>query len=83
MVWQAILGQGYATEAARRMIHYGFTELKFYRIHCCHLTLNPASGNVLKKAGMQYEGCRKGHIKKWGQYEDVELYGLLVTNYQP
>lgn len=74
-------GQGYATEAARRLIHYGFTELNFYRIHSCHLKLNPASGNVLKKIGMTYEGCRPGHIKKWGKYEDLLLFGILASNY--
>lgn len=74
-------GKGYATEAARRMVHYGFTELKFYRIHSCHLSLNPASGNVLRKIGMKHEGCRRGHIKKWGKYEDLELFGLIVPEY--
>lgn len=76
-------GKGYATEAARRMLHYGFTELNFYRIHCCHLTLNPASGNVIRKIGMKYEGRQIGHIKKWGQYEDLELYGMTINDYQP
>jgi [ribosomal protein S5]-alanine N-acetyltransferase len=74
-------GMGYATEAARRLLHYGFSDLKFYRVHSCHLTLNPASGNVLKKIGMSHEGQRKGHIKKWGKYEDLELYGILVEDY--
>lgn len=74
-------GVGYATEAAKRMLHYGFTELKFHRIHSCHLTLNPASGNVLQKIGMQHEGHLREHLKKWDKYEDVEKYGILRSEY--
>jgi RimJ/RimL family protein N-acetyltransferase len=74
-------GNGYATEAARRMLHYGFTELKFHRIHSCHLKRNPASGRVLQKIGMRYEGCLREHIIKWGVYEDLEKYAILVQDY--
>lgn len=70
-------GFGYATEAAKRMLHYGFTELKFHRIHSCHLTLNPVSGRVLQKIGMIHEGHLREQIKKWGKYEDLEKYGIL------
>lgn len=74
-------GMGYATEAARRLVHYGFTEMKYHRIYGCHLKINPASGNVLKKIGMKYEGCRPQHIKRWGDYLDLELYGLNIVEY--
>lgn len=74
-------GMGYATEAAKRMLHYGFTEMELNRVHSCHLTLNPASGNVLKKIGMKHEGHQPQHIKKWGKYEDLELYGILKADY--
>lgn len=74
-------GKGYATEAARRMLHYGFTELNFHRIHSCHLSLNPASGHVLQKIGMQHEGHLKEHLKKWDNYEDVEKFAILKSDY--
>lgn len=75
-------GQGYATEAARRMLHFGFTDLKLHRIHAVHLSMNPTSGKVLQKIGMQHEGRQREHIKKWGKYEDIELYGILRTEYR-
>lgn len=74
-------GMGYATEAAKRMLHYGFTELKFHRIHSCHLSINPASGKVLQKIGMKHEGRLREHLKKWDVYEDVEKYGILRNEY--
>ncbi|MGE3920764.1 MAG: GNAT family N-acetyltransferase [Gammaproteobacteria bacterium] len=74
-------GVGYATEAARRMLHYGFMDLNLHRIHSCHLTITPISGRVLQKVGMQHEGCFRGHIKKWGEYLDLEHYGILREEY--
>ena len=70
-------GQGYATEASREMLRYGFEELNLHRIFATHFKHNPASGRVLKKIGMHYEGCQREHLLKWGQFIDSEMYGLL------
>jgi [ribosomal protein S5]-alanine N-acetyltransferase len=70
-------GQGYATEAARALVEYGFERLGLHRIYAYHFTRNPASGKVLQKIGMRHEGHRRQHDKKWGRYEDEELYGML------
>jgi len=70
-------GQGYATEAAQAMLRYGFQDLKLHRIFATHFKHNPASGSILKKIGMSYEGCQRGHLLKWGQFVDSEMYGLL------
>jgi RimJ/RimL family protein N-acetyltransferase len=70
-------GHGYATEAARATVHYGFEALGLHRIYASCVTQNPASGRVLKKIGMQYEGCQRSHISKWGKFYDLDLYGLV------
>ena len=70
-------GKGYATEAARAMLRYGFEKLDLHRIFATHFKSNPASGNILKKIGMRYEGCQRGHALKWGQFVDSEMYGIL------
>jgi len=57
-------GQGYATEASREMLRYGFEELNLHRIFATHFKHNPASGRVLKKIGMHYEGCQREHLLK-------------------
>lgn len=75
-------GQGYATEAAKRLLHYAFAELKLHRVHSIHLSINPASGRILQKIGMTHEGCMREHIKKWGIYENVDLYGILRREYE-
>ena len=75
-------GQGYATEAAREVVRYGFEELWLHRIYAAHFGRNPASGRVLGKIGMSYEGTRREHHRKWGDYEDRVEYGLLVSEWR-
>ena len=70
-------GQGYATEAGREMIRYGFEQLDLHRVFATHFAHNPASGNILRKLGMRHEGCQREHLLKWGQFVDSEIYGLL------
>lgn len=76
-------GRGYATEAARAMVRYGFEELGLHRIFAAHFTRNPSSGRVLEKIGMIHEGHRRGHLRKWGVLEDIEEYGLLRNDPLP
>jgi RimJ/RimL family protein N-acetyltransferase len=73
-------GRGYASEALIALIDFGFNQLDLNRIHASHLTRNPASGRVMVKAGMKYEGRRRQHFLKWGQFEDVETYGILRSD---
>jgi len=70
---------GYCSEAAKAVLHCGFHDLGLHRIFAQHFDRNPASGRVLKKIGMQYEGRLRDHIKKWDQYEDVLIYGMLAS----
>lgn len=70
-------GQGYCTEAAKQVLHYGFTELNLNRIYARHFKHNPASGHVMQKIGMQHEGSLRQHLKKWGEWVDEEIYGIL------
>ena len=76
-------GRGYATEAAAAIIGYGFEVLGLHRIHATHLIRNPASGQVMVKAGMTYEGCHRQHVLKQGRFEDVACYAILRTDPGP
>jgi RimJ/RimL family protein N-acetyltransferase len=70
-------GRGYASEAAREVIRYGFEECGLHRIYAGIFRRNPASGRVLEKAGLTYEGTLRKHQKKWDEYLDVLFYGIL------
>ena len=74
-------GQGYCTEAAKELVRYGFEDLGLHRIHANHLGSNLPSGKVMQKVGMNYEGTRPEHYKRWGVYEDRVEYGLLAHDW--
>lgn len=75
-------GKGYATEAAREMVRYGFEDLKMHRIFASHFGHNPASGKILRKLGMKHEGCQREHLRKWDQFVDSELYGMSQREWE-
>jgi [ribosomal protein S5]-alanine N-acetyltransferase len=75
-------GEGYASEAARAIVSCAFQQFGVHRVHAHHFTRNPASGAVLRKAGLRHEGSLRGHILKWGVFEDIELYGMLRDDLQ-
>jgi len=74
--------KGYCTEAARAAIRYGFENLGLVRIHASYLSRNPASGRVMQKLSMTREGCQRRHVSKWGKFEDLELYGILLDEWR-
>jgi [ribosomal protein S5]-alanine N-acetyltransferase len=75
-------GHGYATEAASEILRYGFGALALHRIFASHFKHNPASGHILKNIGMKYEGCQREHLRKWDQFVDSELYGILRREWE-
>jgi RimJ/RimL family protein N-acetyltransferase len=75
-------GQGFATEAAEAVVRYGFEELGLHRVFATHYRRNPASGRVLEKLGMSYEGRMRSHVLKWETFEDLECYGMLLSDWR-
>ena len=73
-------GRGYAGEAARAVVCYGFEGLELNRIYAYHMLRNPASGAVLRKAGMKQEGILRDRVRKWGVFEDVALCAILRSD---
>jgi [ribosomal protein S5]-alanine N-acetyltransferase len=73
-------GNGYATEASRTLVKYGLETLGLHRIFASHVVKNSASARVLRKIGMRHEGCQRGHILKWGEFLDLEIYGMLASD---
>ena len=73
---------GYATEAARAVIAFGFDELELNRIYAGHFARNPSSGRVMEKIGMLREGTARQDTMKWGKYEDLVSYGMLREDWR-
>jgi ribosomal-protein-alanine N-acetyltransferase len=73
--------RGYATEAVCAILDYGFRVLGLHRIYAYYLTRNRASGRVMDKCGMRYEGVLRQHVQKNGNFEDIAVHGILREEY--
>lgn len=76
-------GRGYATEAARAVVAYGFDTLGLHRVFAMAYSRNPTSSRVLEKLGMRWEGRLREHIEKWGHFEDADVWGILAGELEP
>lgn len=72
---------GYCTEAAQSILSFGFEKLCLNRIYACYLSNNPASGKVMSKLGMKFEGILREHVQKWEEFHDVVYYGILKKDF--
>jgi [ribosomal protein S5]-alanine N-acetyltransferase len=70
-------GKGYATEAAKEIVRFGFEELGLHRVYSHCIAENTASAHVLEKIGMRLEGRLRE--KEWmkGRWWDTLLYAVL------
>jgi RimJ/RimL family protein N-acetyltransferase len=76
-------GHGYATDAARTLITFGFGQLGLHRISAAAGPDNAASIAVLKRLGMTYEGRIRDHVYTNGAWRDSLLYSLLSVEWPP
>lgn len=74
-------GRGLATSALRLIIQFGFEKLKLNRIAAGHFPHNPASGRVMQKANMRYEGRLRGALYHHDEYRDEIRYAILREDY--
>lgn len=70
-------GRGYAREAARALVDFGFRELALHRVWgMCH-TRNEASAKVMAALGMAPEGTLREHRRLRGQWRSSHIFGVL------
>jgi len=74
--WQ----NGYATEALKAILNFGFTDLGLHRIEAGCAVENIASVKVLEKAGMTREGRKRKILPIRGKWTDNYFYAILDTD---
>ena len=74
-------GRGLATEAARRLIRYGFEDLGLNRIYARADVRNPASTRVMAKAGMTQEGTLREDMIVKGTARSFILCSILRSEW--
>ncbi|MDO5717801.1 MAG: GNAT family protein [Tissierellia bacterium] len=75
-------GNGYTTEALRRVIKFLFEQVNVNKIETKHSVLNPASGKVMEKAGMIKEAILKESDWSNAGITDTVYYRLLKSEYE-
>ena len=73
--------EGIMTEALKAVISYLFHE-GYLRIEARHNVKNPHSGDVMRKAGMNYECTLKGYDWDNSGIGDAAFYSILKEDYK-
>ena len=76
-------GKGYTTEALKKVIEFLFEKVDVDTICARHLVENPASGKVMQKSGLKFEGIlRQREICHYtNTLMDVAYYSILKSEY--
>ena len=69
-------GQGYAEDAVRIVLRYGFWERRYQKCNSACLHTNEASIRLHKKLGFLEEGRRRRQVFLNGEYHDDVLFGM-------
>jgi [ribosomal protein S5]-alanine N-acetyltransferase len=75
-------GHGYATEAIRHLLSFGFERLALHRIWATCDVENRASARVLEKIGMRREGHLRQNVRRKGEWRDSYLYAILAPEWR-
>jgi RimJ/RimL family protein N-acetyltransferase len=73
---------GYASDAIRAMISYGFEDLGLHKVVGRVLEPNESSQRMLENIGFVREGTLRSEQYFEGCYVDVYRYGILKTNWE-
>ena len=82
MISEDCWGKGYGTESLAAVLDYGFRECRASVIEADHFSDNPASGAVMRKAGMTYIGRIANKYEKNGILYDGECYRITLAQWQ-
>lgn len=74
-------GKGYATEAVKKIIDFGFSELSLNRIEARFMKGNEASLRLMQRVGMTFEGYMRDLIFVKGSYRTVGISSILKSEY--
>lgn len=74
-------GRGIVTEAFKAIIEFLFSEVGMNRIVAKHDTNNPASGRVMQKSGLNFEGISYAVNLRGEEFYDLANYAIIRKEY--
>ena len=72
--------KGIMAEALTAVIAFLFDEVGFNRIDADHAVDNPASGRVMEKSGMRYEGTHRQAVRTNCGIVDIKKWAILKSD---
>ena len=76
MLGEEFWGRGYGTEALKAVLDFAFRDMEMAAVEADHFAENPASGAVMRKAGMRYTHTIPGLYEKNGIRHDAPQYRI-------
>ena len=76
-------GRGLMTEAAARVVTFGWDDIGLHRIELRAARANAASARIAEKLGFRREGLLRDGSRGADGYHDTYLYALLSTDARP
>jgi len=73
--------KGFATEATKAIIDFGFNHVCFHKIQVCHKENNAASKGLIQKCGFTYEGTLRDYFYMDGKYVSRCFYSMLRSEW--
>lgn len=73
--------RGYATEATKAIIKYGFESINLHKVQICTKTINQPSKRVIEKSGFVYEGTLRDYFCINGEYVGRLYFSMLRDEY--
>lgn len=81
-IGSAYQGRGYATEAAKAVIAYGFDRINLHKVQICTKAINKCSKRVIEKCGLTYEGTLRDYFYMNGEYVSRLYFSILRSEYE-
>jgi len=75
-------GHGYATEAGRALLRFGFDVAGLHRVYARCDARNTASSKVMRRLGMREEAHFRQHAMVKGQWDEELIYALLEDDWR-
>ncbi|MFK7950615.1 MAG: GNAT family N-acetyltransferase [Saprospiraceae bacterium] len=79
---QDMQGKGIVTKSIKRLINYGFKHLDLNRILIRVATENFKSKRIPQRLGFTYEGTLRSDLFQNNRFLDIEIYGLLKSEFE-
>ena len=73
---------GFATEATKAVIAYGFDKMNLHKVQICTKTINLPSKRVIEKCGFTYEGTLRDYFYLNGEYVGRLYFSILREEYK-